>query len=166
MNPAELAGSLRGKFPDLLFARDEVTVVVQPERLLETVGYLRDQPDLSFGFFADVTATDWPGRDPRFWLAYELYSMEFKHRVRVKIGLPEDDPAAPSLTGFFPAANWPEREVFDFYGIRFDGHPDLRRIFMPDDWEGHPLRKTESLGGVDTRFKGGAVIPPVDQRTT
>ena len=126
---------------------------------------LRDDPDLSFGFLASITATDWPGKDPRFWLAYELRSMEHLHRLRVKVGLAEGDATMPTVTPMFPTANWHEREVYDFFGIAFEGHPDLTRILLPDGWEGHPLLKTEELGGVNTRYHG-AFIPPVDTRTT
>jgi NADH-quinone oxidoreductase subunit C len=82
----------------------------------------------------------------------------------VKVGLPEEDPRVPSVSDLFPTAVFQEREVFDLFGVSFDGHPDLRRILMPEGWEGHPLRKTEELGGVDTQYKG-AFIPPVDKRT-
>ena len=112
-----------------------------------------------------MTANDRPGRDPRFWVVYELASTEHHHRLRVKVGVSEDDPHVPSVTGLFRTADWYERETYDFFGIVFDGHPDLRRILLPDDWEGWPLRKTEELGGVDTRFHG-AFIPPVDRRTS
>ncbi|MGZ4154566.1 MAG: NADH-quinone oxidoreductase subunit C, partial [Actinomycetota bacterium] len=125
---------------------------------------VRDDADLRLDFLSSVTATDWPERTPRFWLAYELYSVEHKHRLRVKVGLPDEDPRVPSVTGLFPTANFQEREVFDLFGIGFDGHPDLRRILMPEGWEGYPLRKTEELGGVNTQYKG-AFIPPVDKRT-
>ena len=90
--------------------------------------------------------------------------MPLRQRLRVKVPLAEADLRVPSITGLFPAANWFEREVWDFFGIVFDGHPDLTRIFMPDDWEGFPLRKDEELGGVNTWFDG-AFIPPVDKRT-
>ncbi|MGH2573856.1 MAG: NADH-quinone oxidoreductase subunit C [Actinomycetota bacterium] len=163
MDPAHLAERLRARLPEVLLARGEVTVTIGRDDLLTVLEYLRDEGDLSFRFLADVTASDWPGLDPRFWLAYELLSMEHVHRVRVKVGLSEDDPRVPSATRTFPTANWLEREVFDFFGIVFDGHPDLRRIEMPQDWVGHPLRKDEPLAGVNIQYKG-AFIPPPDQR--
>jgi NADH-quinone oxidoreductase subunit C len=165
MISTELAGRLRERFPEVLEARGEVTVTVAPEELLVALAYLRDQQDLRFASLSDVTCSDWPGQDPRFWLAYHVLSMEHRHRVRLKTGLPPspDPPHAPSVTGMFPTANWMEREAFDFYGIVFDGHPDLRRIEMPEDWIGHPLRKDHPLAGVNTRYKG-AFIPPPDQR--
>ena len=163
MIPAELADRVRTRYPDVAVAREEVTVVVGREELLEALGALREE--LGLDSLASVTATDWPGRDPRFWVAYELYSNEHRHRLRVKVGLSEDDPRIPSVTAAFPTADWHERETYDFYGIVFDGHPDLRRILLPEDWEGWPLRKTEELGGVNTRFHG-AFIPPVDRRST
>jgi NADH-quinone oxidoreductase subunit C len=91
--------------------------------------------------------------------------MAHRHRLRVKVGLAGEDPRVASITAMFPTANWHEREAWDFFGIVFEGHPDLVRILLPDDWEGFPLRKTEELGGVDTRYQGG-FIPPVDRRTT
>lgn len=163
MTPAELADRVRTRYPDVAVARDEVTVVVAREELLEALGAMRQE--LGLDCLISVTATDWPGRDPRFWVAYELYSNEHRHRLRVKVGLSEDDPRIPSVTAAFPTADWHERETYDFYGIVFEGHPDLRRILLPDDWEGWPLRKTEELGGVNTRFHG-AFIPPVDRRST
>ncbi|MDP9341427.1 MAG: NADH-quinone oxidoreductase subunit C [Actinomycetota bacterium] len=163
METTELAERLRQRFPDTMVARDEVAVPLGREELLAALTYLKEDPDLSFGFLSDITATDWPGRLPRFWLAYHLLSLEHRHRVRLKVGLAEDDAVAPSATPVFPTANWLEREVFDFYGVVFEGHPDLRRIIMPDDWDGHPLRKDYSLGGVGTQYRG-AFIPSVDER--
>jgi NADH-quinone oxidoreductase subunit C len=163
MGPAELADRLSGHFPDVLLARDEVTVTVPRDELIDGLERLRSEEGLSFGFLADVTASDWPGLEPRFWVAYELLSMDHVHRVRVKVGLPADDPRVASATPVFPTANWLEREVFDFFGIVFEGHPDLRRIEMPEDWVGHPLRKDHPLAGVNTQYKG-AFIPPPDQR--
>ena len=165
MTAAELADRIRERHREVLLARGEVTVLLEREELLPALRGWRREPDLRLGFLSSLTATDRPARDPRFWVAYELYSLEHHHRLRVKVGLAEDDPRLPSVTGLFPTANWHERETYDFYGIVFDGHPDLRRILLPDGWEGWPLRKTEELGGVNTRFHG-AFIPPVDRRTS
>src|SRR5712691_2492346 len=161
--PSELADRLRPSFPDVLLARDEVTIVNQIDDLLASLRFLQATDDLAFDFLSDLAATDWPGREPRFWLAYHLLSTRHDHRVRVKVGLAGDRPHAPTVTGLYPTANWHEREVFDFFGVVFDGHPDLRRIEMPEGWEGHPLRKDEPLAGVPTQYKG-AFIPPPDQR--
>jgi NADH-quinone oxidoreductase subunit C len=163
--PAELADRVRARYPDVVVARDEATVVVDRSVLLEALSAFREDPDLSLDFLSSVTATDWPGRVPRYWIAYELYSVAHKHRLRVKVGLQDEDPRLPSVTSLYPTADWHERETYDLFGIVFDGHPGLTRILLPDDWEGHPLRKTEELGGVDTRYKG-AFVPPVDRRTT
>ena len=163
MGAAELAELVRRRFPETIESRGEATVVVAPDELLSALEYLRDEPDLGFRFLSDVTATDWPGLEPRFWVVYHLLSQEHRRRLRVKVGLPGDAPHVPSVTPIFPGANWPEREVFDFFGVIFDGHPDLRRIQMPEDWVGYPLRKDEGMGGVNTQYKG-AFIPPPDQR--
>jgi len=158
-----LADRLGRRFDSLVVARGEVTITAPRDRLLDAMIYLRDEPDLSFRWLSDVSCTDWPGRDPRIWMAYHLYSMEHRHRVRVKVGLPPDDLRAPSVSGLHPTADWQEREVYDFFGVTFDGHPNLKRILMPDDWVGHPLRKDHPLGGVSTQYKG-AFIPPPDER--
>jgi NADH-quinone oxidoreductase subunit C len=159
----ELAERLRQRFPDVLLALDEVTVTVPRDRLIETLGALRDEDELGFGFLADLSCTDWPGRDPRIWMAYHLLSLERNHRVRVKAGLPADDLRIASATSVFASANWQEREVYDLFGVEFEGHPDLERILMPSDWEGHPLRKDHPLGGVPTQYHG-ATVPPPDER--
>jgi NADH-quinone oxidoreductase subunit C len=165
VTPAELAGRIQARYPDVVVSRDEVIVVVDPEGLLEALAFLREDPDLGLDFLSSIAVVDRPGRDRRFWLSYELYSGAHRHRVRVKIGVAEANPHAPSVTAGYPTADWHEREAFDLFGIVFDGHPNLRRILLPDGWDGHPLRKTEELGGVNTRFKG-AFIPPVDRRTS
>jgi NADH-quinone oxidoreductase subunit C len=157
--------SIRGRFPETIEARGEVTVSVAREGLLEALDWLANGSGLKLGFLSSVTATDWPGRNPRFWVVYELRSITEGTRLRVKVGLAEGDAHLPSVTAMFPTADWHERETFDFFGIVFDGHPDLSRILLPDGWEGHPLLKTEPLGGVNTRYHG-AFIPPVDERTT
>lgn len=166
MERAALAGRLKGRFPDVIDARGGVLLTVPREDLLETLEYLRFEPDLSFGFLSDITATDWPGREPRIWLAYQLLSIEHNHRLSVKVGLPgsEDLPHCPSITQPYPAADWFEREVYDFFGVIFDGHPDLRRIELPDEWDIYPMRKDHPLSGVKTQYKQGLFIPPPDQR--
>ena len=165
MIAAELAERVRATSPDVVVGRGEATVTVARDELLGVLRALRDDPELRTDFLSSVTATDRPGNDPRFWVVYELYSGAHHHRLRVKVGVTEEDPRVPSVTGLFPTADWHERETYDFYGIVFDGHPNLRRILLPDDWEGFPLRKTEELGGVNTRYHG-AFIPPVDRRTS
>jgi NADH-quinone oxidoreductase subunit C len=163
MTPTELADAVRERFPDVLVARDEVVAVVEPGDLLDALAWLRDRPGVELGFLSSLTATDRPGADPRFWVAYELRSITQHHRLRVKVGASGDDPHVPSVTSLFPTANWHERETYDFYGVIFDGHPDLTRMLMPEDWEGYPLRKDEPLGGVPTWYKG-ARVPPIDER--
>jgi NADH-quinone oxidoreductase subunit C len=160
---SDIAERIRARYPDTIEARGEVTALVDRAQVVDALVFLAEDPDLSLRFLSSVTATDRPESNPRFWVAYELRSIEFNHRARVKVGVPESDPHLPSVTPTFPAANWHERETFDFFGIFFDGHPDLTRILLPDDWEGYPLRKTEELGGVNTRYEG-AFIPPIDTR--
>jgi NADH-quinone oxidoreductase subunit C len=164
VRPAQIAERLRARFPDTIEARDEVTVLVDRAELLDALAWLADDGDLSLRFLSSLSATHWPDAEPSFWVAYDLRSIEHNHRARVKVGLNDGD-HLPTVTDLFPTANWHEREAFDFYGIVFDGHPDLTRILLPEGWEGHPLLKTEELGGVDTRFHG-AFIPPVDTRTS
>jgi NADH-quinone oxidoreductase subunit C len=163
VSPEELVARIVERYPDTFAARGEVTAIVERDELMDALAFLRDDPDLGLGFLSCVTATDHPGAEPRQWVVYELRSMAHHHRVRVKVGLAEGDAHIPSVTPLFPTANWHERETYDFFGIVFDGHPDLTRILLPDDWEGHPLLKTEELGGVNTRYRG-AFIPPIDTR--
>jgi NADH-quinone oxidoreductase subunit C len=143
MSPAAVA-RLRERFPDGVEAvaefRGETTVVIRPARLVACCRYLREEPDLAFEFLSDLTAVDWLGRRPRFEVVYHLNALGRRERLRLKVRTDATEPV-PSVTGVWPTANWHEREAFDLFGIRFEGHPDLRRILMPDDWEGHPLRK-------------------------
>jgi len=102
---------------------------------------LRDAAGLQFDFLAELTAADFWPREPRFEIVYMLVSTALRHRVRVKVRLRGDDARVTTVSGVWPAANWLEREVWDLFGIVFDGHPDPRRLLMPEDWEGYPLRK-------------------------
>src|SRR6266568_7440603 len=117
------------------------TAVVARERIVEIVSFLRDDPELAFNLPSDLTCVDYYGREPRFEVGYHLYSLTKKHRIRVKCRVPEEEATLDSVVAVFPAFNWFEREVWDMYGIRFNGHPDLRRIFMYESFQGHPLRK-------------------------
>ena len=123
------------------------TIVVSLTQLHDVARYLRTAPDAAFDFCSDVTATDWPPRAAeRFDLVYCLYSTQLRHRVRLKARASEVQ-GVPSMTDIWPAANWLEREVFDMFGVNFTGHPDRRRILMPEDWQGHPQRKDYPLEG-------------------
>jgi len=117
------------------------TVYVEPGDLLRVATTLRDYPLLRFAFLAEVTAVDFWPREPRFVVIYLLVSVEHRERMRLKVRLPGSGARIATVTGVWPAANWLEREVWDLFGIAFDGHPDPRRLLMPEDWEGHPLRK-------------------------
>ena len=121
--------------------RGELTVTVARENLLRVAGFLRHDPELEFDFLSDLTATDhFPG-EPRFAVIYHMLSIRHRHVLRLRTWASGTDPAVASVTGIWPTANWHEREVFDLFGIRFEGHPELTRILLPSDWEGHPLRK-------------------------
>ena len=163
MRPEQLADRVGERFPDLVVARGEVTATVDRAEIVDVLTWLRDQPDLRLDWLSDLSCSHWPGREPEIWMAYHLFSLEHRHRLRVKAGLPGGDLRIASVTAVYPTANWQEREVFDMFGVTFDGHPELRRILMPSEWEGHPLRKDHPLGGVATQYKG-AHIPPPDER--
>jgi NADH-quinone oxidoreductase subunit C len=132
---------------DAKFDRDELSIYVDRGFVREAVTLLRDDPTARYNYLADVTCVDWYPREPRFEVAIHLLSMANKSRVRLKVRLHGDDPVMDSLTPIFPAANFFEREVFDLFGVRFEGHPFLRRIMMPEDWKGHPLRKDYPVEG-------------------
>ncbi len=121
--------------------RGETTVVLPREQLLRVSGVLATEPFLYFAFLSDITTVDRFPLEPRFEVNYQLLSIARSDRLRLKVKLAGNDPVLPSVTSVWPTANWHERENYDLFGIRFEGHPDLRRILMPDDWEGYPLRK-------------------------
>lgn len=127
------------------FDREEMTVVIARGFLREACSLLK--LDLGFTFLADLTAVDWYPSEPRFEVVYHLLSMKSKERLRLKVKLAGDDANVESVTGIWPAANFFEREVYDLFGVRFAGHPNLRRIMMPEEWEGHPLRKDYPVEG-------------------
>jgi len=139
--------------------RGELAIVLRKEDIVPMCQFLRDDPELSYNFLSDLCGVDRPEREPRFDVVYNLYSIEKNHRVRLKVQVDEGE-SVPSVTSVWSGANWFEREVFDMFGIRFDGHPDLRRILMPEDWEGHPLRKDFPLTKEEVMFNYNKDRPP------
>ena len=129
------------------FDRDEMTIYVERSVIREACALLRDDATCPFNYLADVTCVDWYPSEPRFEVVYHLLSIPKKERVRLKVKLNGDGAALESVTSVWPGANYFEREVFDLFGIRFNGHPYLRRLLMPEDWEGHPLRKDYPVEG-------------------
>jgi NADH-quinone oxidoreductase subunit C len=126
--------------------RGDHTAVVTREALLDVLHFCRDDDRLACAMLSDLTAVDYlkfPGREdgPRFEVVYHLYSLTHNHRLRLKVSVDEDDAVVPTVVSLWPIANWLEREVWDMFGIRFEGHPDLRRLLLYEEFEGHPLRK-------------------------
>jgi NADH-quinone oxidoreductase subunit C len=135
---------LRRKFPEAVVDagtfRDQSWVELRAERLLDCAEWLRDDPGTAFDALVDVTAVHWPDREPPIEIVIHLYSYPRNDRLRIKVRTGETGPV-PSLSGIWRAADWNERETYDMFGVRFEGHPDLRRILMPDDYTDFPLRK-------------------------
>ena len=129
------------------FDRGELTLELDRASLADVVEFLRDDSEMQFDFLSDVTCVDLAPSEPRFEVIYHLLSLPRKTRLRLKVRLHGDDPNIESITPLWPSANFFEREVFDLFGVRFNGHPYLRRIMMPEDWEGHPLRKDYPVEG-------------------
>jgi len=131
-------------------ALGETTVIIPREHIVDACSYLKTAPGLEFNFLADLCGFDrGPEEEPRSEVNYHLFSTTKHHRVRLKVVLSEDDPHVPSVTGVWRTANWHERETYDLFGVVFDNHPDLRRILLPDDWQGHALRKDFPLRGYE-----------------
>ena len=129
------------------FDREEISIFIERSAIREACALLRDDPACPFNYLSDVTCVDWYPSEPRFEVIYHLLSIPKKERVRLKVRLGNDSPALESVTAVWPSANYFEREVFDLFGIHFTGHPYLRRIQMPENWEGHPLRKDYPVEG-------------------
>ena len=131
---------------EIIIERDEISLFIKKKDLISTLMFLRDNPSLSMESLIDITAIDYPGSEKRFLLVYNLLSVSKNFRIKVKTKTNEDNPVA-SVYEVYPCANWYEREVWDLFGIRFSGHPDLRRILTDYDFDGHPLRKDFPLTG-------------------
>jgi NADH-quinone oxidoreductase subunit C len=127
--------------------RGELTLVVAGANLRRITEYLRDEPGLEFNFLSDISVVDRLPAVPRFEMNYHLLSIPNRKTLRLRVWVPGPDPVVDSMTPIYPTANWHEREVFDLFGVRFEGHPELRRILLPDDWEGYPLRKDYPVEG-------------------
>ena len=133
-----------GALLDARYDRGELTLTVGPDSIRDAAATVQAA---GYNFFEDMTAVDWFPSAPRFQLSYHILSHKFLERIRLRVMLEETESAVESLTSIWPAANYYEREVFDLFGIRFEGHPNLRRIMMPEDWQGHPLRKDYPVEG-------------------
>ena len=144
---ARLLDSIGTAVQNAKFDRDELTIWIDRSSIREACAILRDDPDCPFNYLSDLTCVDWYPSEPRFEVVYHLLSIPKKERVRLKARLDGSSPAIESVTSVWPSANFYEREVFDLFGVRFSGHPNLKRIMMPDDWEGHPLRKDYPVEG-------------------
>jgi NADH-quinone oxidoreductase subunit C len=151
-----IAEQIRAQFPqavqDVVEFRGEVTVVVDRAQIAEVATYCRDADGLEFNLLSDLAGIDTYPDEPRFAVSYVLYSLPLNHTLRLKTYAPGDDPVIPTVTDVWAGANWMEREVYDMFGVDFPGHPDLRRILMPFDWTGHPLRKDYPLGYEEVQF--------------
>lgn len=152
--PSPLVTALQHERPEwvseVIQAFGEITLIIPRERIVEVCAFLKTAPGLEFNFLADICGADrGPEEEPRFEVNYHLFSTTKYHRLRLKVLLNEDDVHVPSVTGVWRTANWHERETFDMFGVIFDGHPDLRRILLPDDWQGHALRKDFPLRGYE-----------------
>ena len=150
LDPVE---AVKGAFPeavlDVVQFRDETTLVIHPKQIVNVCRYLRDTNGLIYNFMSDISSVDYYpdyNRPGRFGVCYHLLSMLYNRRVRLKVYLPEDEPVVPTVTSVWQVANWLEREIYDMMGIIFEGHPDLRRVLLPEDWDGHPARRDAPLG--------------------
>ncbi len=163
--------ALSSRFGDAIletgsYVGDEIAIVAR-ERLIDVLTFLRDDPDMAFAMLTDLTVVDYLGQTPRFEVVYQLYSLSHKHRVRIKVHVEESAEQCwvPTASSLWRAANWAEREAWDLYGVRFEGHPDMRRILMYDEFVGHPLRKDYPQNARQPLLRRPDA-PPTDDQTT
>ncbi len=145
---AELREQVQRKFGDAVLTthaeHGDQTVIIRKDAVLEVMRWMRDEPSMLFNFMMDLTAVDYKGIKPPVWrfeVVYHLYSLKHNHRIRVKVPVADDSPSIDSIVSIWKGADWFEREVWDMYGIAFKGHPNLKRILLYEEFEGHPLRK-------------------------
>ena len=144
---ARLMGWNAQSIESVKFDRDEMTIYVPREVIRQAAALLKDDRACPFNYLSDVTCVDWHPSEPRFEVVYHLLSISHKERVRLKVRLHGENPSLSSITSLWPGANFFEREVYDLFGVRFEGHPYLRRIMMPENWDGNPLRKDYPVEG-------------------
>jgi NADH-quinone oxidoreductase subunit C len=159
MEALQVAEKIKERFPeevlDVREFRGQVSVSLKKERILDICRYLHDDPGLFLDYLVDVCGVDYLGKkEKRFEVVYHLYSIKHRHAVRIKAEVAGDNPSIDSVMPIWTGANWHEREAYDMYGIIFNGHPDLRRILLPEDWEGYPLRKDYPLQGPEKEWPG------------
>jgi NADH-quinone oxidoreductase subunit C len=152
--PSQLVTALQRERADLISgiseAHGEITLIVPRENIVAVCNFLKNSPDTRCDFLSDLCGADrGVEEEPRFEVNYHLFSTTFYHRVRLKVLLNEEDVHVPTVTGVWRTANWHERETYDLFGVIFDDHPDLRRILLPEDWQGHALRKDFPLRGYE-----------------
>ena len=147
--------------PDWRFADGLATVAVPAEQIVDTIRFLRFDNTPRFDLLIDICGAHWPQREAPFEVSYILHSLDTNQRIRIKVSVGGEEPAIPTITGFWPAANWPEREIWDMFGVTFTGHPDLRRLLSPNDWEGHSLRKDFPLGEEPIEFYRQPTTPTI-----
>lgn len=157
--PLDPIQAIRQAFPDSQIDsktfRDETTIMIAPEDVPLVARYLRDTGGLIYNYLSDISAVDYYpdySRPGRFGVSYHMYSLLYNRRLRLKTFVDEDEPIIPTVTNIWPAANWLEREIADMMGITFEGHPDPRRLLMPEDWHGHPHRRDYPLGYETIQF--------------
>ncbi len=158
MTKQEITKIIKDEFKNAILKVEnepDLTIYVSNDKILQICQFLHNDPELNFVYLSDITGVDYPQRVPRFDVVYHLYSIDKNHRIRLKIAVDEDK-GIPSVTGIWKGADWFEREVYDLFGIEFENHPDLRRILLTDDWQGHPLRKDYPLEATD---EGSNKIP-------
>ena len=143
---------LKAKFPKFIFEatefRNELTVKLDKKNIVKICKFLKEEPELEFRLCEDVTAIDWAKRTDRFTVVYHIFSLKHNFRLRLKADVDESDCSIDTVTSVWKSANWAEREAYDMYGIKFKGHPDLRRMYMPEEFEYYPLRKDFPLLGI------------------
>jgi NADH-quinone oxidoreductase subunit C len=153
LDPIDLAKlTLKDAVQDVIEFRGELTLVIAAPRIVDACLFFRDTEGLEYNFLSGLTAVDYYPQEPRFAVCYHLYSMLYNRRLRLKAYLPGDNPHLPSLTPVWACADWEEREAYDMMGIVFEGHNTLRRMLMPQDWEGYPQRKDYPLGYEQVQF--------------